>query len=42
MRLVLATIIALLVINLVDENFNDARYTRAAATMFSHIFRSFG
>ena len=42
MRLVLATIIALLVINLVDEHFNDARYTRAAATMFSQILWSFG
>jgi hypothetical protein len=42
MRLVMATIIALLVINLVDEQFNDARYTRAAALMFSQILRSFG
>jgi hypothetical protein len=42
MRLVMATLIALLVINLVDEHFNDSRYTRAATTMFSQIVRSFG
>jgi len=42
MRLVMATIIALLVIHLVDEHFNDSRYTGAAATMLSQIMRSFG
>jgi hypothetical protein len=42
MRIVMATLIALLVINLVDEHFNDARYTRAATTMLSQIVRSFG
>jgi hypothetical protein len=42
MRVAMAAMIALLIINLVDEHFNDARYTRAATTMLSHIVRSFG
>jgi hypothetical protein len=42
MRIAMATIVALLVINLVDEHFNDSRYTRAATTMLSQIVRSFG
>jgi hypothetical protein len=38
----MATIVALVIIGLVDEHFNDARYTRAATTMLSQIVRSFG
>jgi hypothetical protein len=38
----MATLIALLVLNFVDEHFNDARYTRAATTVLSNIARSFG
>ena len=38
----MATMIALFVIGVVDEQFNDARYTRAATTMLSHIVHSFG
>jgi len=37
-----ATLIALLVLNFVDEHFNDARYTRAATTVLFNIARSFG
>ena len=42
MRVAMATMIALFVIAVVDEQFNDARYTRAATTMLSQIVRSFG
>ena len=42
MRVAMATIVALLVICFVDEHFNDARYTRAASSMITHIMRSFG
>ncbi len=42
MRIAMATLIALLVLNFVDEHFNDARYTRAATTVLSNIARSFG
>jgi hypothetical protein len=42
MRIAVATLIALLVLNFVDEHFNDARYTRAATTVLSNIARSFG
>jgi hypothetical protein len=38
----MATMIAVVVIGLVDEHFNDARYTRAATAMLSQIVRSFG
>jgi hypothetical protein len=38
----MATMIALFVIALVDQEFNNARYTRAATAMLSHIVRSFG
>jgi hypothetical protein len=38
----MATLVALLILNFADEHFNDARYTRAATAMFSHIARSFG
>ena len=38
----MATMVALLVLNFVDEHFNDARYTRASKVMLSHMTRSFG
>jgi hypothetical protein len=42
MRVAMATVVALLILNFVDEHFNDARYTRASKAMLSHIARSFG
>jgi hypothetical protein len=42
MRVALATVIALLFLKLVDEHFNDARYTRAATAILSQITQSFG
>jgi hypothetical protein len=42
MRVLMAAVIALLILNFVDEHFNDARYTRAAMVIFSQIARSFG
>jgi hypothetical protein len=42
MRVMMATLVALLVLNLMDEHFNEARYTRAATSMLSQIARSFG
>ena len=41
MRVAVATALALLILFIVDEHFNDARYTRATATVLSHIARSF-
>ena len=38
----MAAVVAILILNFVDEHFNDARYTRAAGAMFSTIARSFG
>jgi hypothetical protein len=38
----MATLVALLILNFADEHFNDARYTRAATAMLSHIARAFG
>jgi hypothetical protein len=38
----MAAVVALLMLNFVDEHFNNARYTKAAMTMVSHIARSFG
>jgi hypothetical protein len=38
----MAAVVALLLLNFVDEHLNDARYTRAATTMLSHMARSFG
>lgn len=38
----MATLVALLILNFVDEHYNDARYTRAATTVLSHIAGSFG
>jgi hypothetical protein len=37
----MATLVALLILNFVDEHYNDARYTRAATAMLSQIARSF-
>jgi hypothetical protein len=37
----MAIVVALLILNFVDEQFNDARYTRAATAMLSHIAKSF-
>jgi hypothetical protein len=42
MRVIMAAVVALLALNFVDEQFNDARYTRAAMVIFSQIARSFG
>ena len=42
MRVAMATIVALLILNFADEHFNSARYTQAAMAMLSHIARSFG
>jgi hypothetical protein len=41
MRVAMATVVALLFLNFVDEHFNKARYTTAAVAMLSHITRSF-
>ena len=38
----MAAVVALLILNFVDEHFNDARYTRATAVVLSNIARSFG
>jgi hypothetical protein len=42
MRVAMATLVALLILSFVDEQYNDARYIRAATTVLSHIARSFG
>jgi hypothetical protein len=41
MRVAMAAVVALLVLNFADEHFNSARYTQAAMAMFSQIARSF-
>lgn len=38
----MATMVALLFLNFVDEHFNKARYTNAAAAMLSNMTKSFG
>jgi hypothetical protein len=38
----MATVVALLFLNFVDEHFNQARYTKAATAMLSHMTKSFG
>jgi hypothetical protein len=38
----MATLVTLLILNFVDEQFNDARYTRATTAMLFQIVRSFG
>ena len=42
MRVAIATLVALLILFFVDEQYNDARYARAATTVLSNIARSFG
>ena len=42
MRVAVATLVALLILHFVDEQYNDARYTRATGTVLSNIARSFG
>jgi len=42
MRVAIATLVALLILHFVDEQYNDARYTRATGTVLSNIARSFG
>jgi hypothetical protein len=42
MRIAMATLVTLLILNFVDEHFNDAQYTRATTAMISQIARSFG
>ena len=37
----MATVVALLMLNFVDEHFNSARYTKAAIAMVSHMTKSF-
>jgi hypothetical protein len=37
----MAAVVALLILNFVDEHFNDARYTRATAVLLFNIARSF-
>ena len=41
MRVAMAAVVALLILNFVDEHFNDARYTRAATVILSNIARPF-
>jgi hypothetical protein len=38
----MATLVALLILNFVDEHFNNAHYTRGVTVMLSQIARSFG
>jgi hypothetical protein len=42
MRVIAATMVALLILNFVDEHFNGAQYSRGAMAVISHIARSFG
>ena len=41
MRVAMAAMVALLLLNFVDEHFNDARYTRATAVLLLNIAKSF-
>jgi hypothetical protein len=41
MRVAMAIVVALLVLNFVDKHFNQARYTKAAMAMLSQMTRSF-
>ena len=38
----MSAVVALLILNLVDEHFNDARYARAMTSIFYQVARSFG
>jgi hypothetical protein len=42
MRVMMAAVVALLILNFVDEHFNVACDTRAAMATVSHIAGSFG
>ena len=42
MRVAMAAVVALLLLNFMDEHFNNARYTRAAVSMAERMIRSFG
>jgi hypothetical protein len=42
MRVALATTVALLILYSMDEQFNDARYARAATAMLSQIVDPLG
>lgn len=42
MRFAMATMVTLLILNFVDEQYNVGRYTRAATVVLSQIARSFG
>ncbi|MEH2562981.1 hypothetical protein V1289_002608 [Bradyrhizobium sp. AZCC 2289] len=42
MRVMTATMVALLILNFVDEHFNGAQYSRGAMAVIAHIARSFG
>jgi hypothetical protein len=42
MKFAIAAVVALLVLHFTDEQYNDARYTRATASVFSQIARSLG
>ena len=37
MRVAKAAVVALLILNFVDEHFNDARYTRATTSVISKV-----
>jgi hypothetical protein len=41
MRVAIATVVALLILIIVDEQFNNARFTQAGTAMLSQIARSF-
>jgi hypothetical protein len=36
----MVTVVALRILSLVDEHFNDARYSRATTAIFSHVWLS--
>jgi hypothetical protein len=42
MRVAIASLVALLTLHFVDEQFNSGRYFSAATIMLSNISRSFG
>jgi hypothetical protein len=42
MRVAIAAVIALLILSLVDEQFNSGRLTEAATVVLSQIAKSFG
>jgi hypothetical protein len=42
MRVAIATLVTLLILSFVDEQYNDARYRGAATSVLSNIARSFG